>query len=376
MTQFARTRRTWTLVVGLVLACGLTVGVSACGGGGSSSSGSSGGSATSEGSTGSEKYTVYLDINGTFNQFRTQMKNIAEYAAANPPLGEKLDFHWVTSPEDLAGQTTDVNNIIAKHPDALILNAASSTGLNAEVERACEEGILVVSFDGTVTADCAYKVTRPLEESMDLVATYLGEQIGGKGEVVIDKGLVGNTVADESYAGYVKGFEKYPGISVAGTVESGFNPGELKSQLAPILAAHPDVKAIVSVVIIKPAIQALEAAGLEPQEQGSATISNEDTAECRRVKVKCVVAPVPPYISAEAMKLTVELLEGKADKEEKTVVVEPPYIFTEAPPKSVPGFTGAKFEEAQPVPNVSGELTLPVAPEWLNITPQQAFSGA
>src|SRR2546428_9145326 len=41
---------------------------------------------------------------------------------------------------------------------SLLVDASSPTALNASIQRACDAGVIVISFDQVVTADCAYKI--------------------------------------------------------------------------------------------------------------------------------------------------------------------------------------------------------------------------
>ena len=51
-----------------------------------------------------------------------------------------------------------MDDIISSRLDAIVINAASPTGLNGVIAQACSAGILVVSYDNVVTAPCALKV--------------------------------------------------------------------------------------------------------------------------------------------------------------------------------------------------------------------------
>jgi ribose transport system substrate-binding protein len=379
MKPFAGRAR--AIVFGLILAVGLVVGVSACGSGSSTGSTSGGGGSaeeattaeTSGGSSG-EKYTIYLDINGTFNSWRTQMQHIVEFAAENPPYGEKVDFHFVDSSQQLSGQSTDLNNIITSHPDALLLDAASATGLNPQVAKACAAGITVVSFDNVVTAPCAYKITLPEKEDGELLGTYIGELLNGEGEVVVDKGIPGASVATEAWEGYKAGLAKFPGIKIAAEMESQFTPGLVKSQLGPILSAHPGIDAVLTAAFMNSAQQAFEAANLEPVPLTAETTTNGDAMGCTKANIPCAASSTPPYLAAEALKLAVEVLEGEANEDEKTVLINPPLLFTQ--PTTVKGFEEAPIEKVKPIPGLSPEAVFPIAPEWLHITPEQAVSGS
>ena len=45
-------------------------------------------------------------------------------------------------------QISDINDLLAKGVDILLINAGSETALNSAIQRAWEQGVLVVSFDG------------------------------------------------------------------------------------------------------------------------------------------------------------------------------------------------------------------------------------
>ena len=48
--------------------------------------------------------------------------------------------------------------MISDGVDAIMINPASDTALDAIIEEACKQNILVVAFDQAVTAPCAYNV--------------------------------------------------------------------------------------------------------------------------------------------------------------------------------------------------------------------------
>jgi hypothetical protein len=68
------------------------------------------------------------------------------------------------------------------------------------------------------------------------------------------------------------------------------------------------------------------------------------------------------------------VLEGEANEDEKTVLINPPLLFTQ--PTTVKGFEEAPIEKVKPIPGLSPEAVFPIAPEWLHITPEQAVSGS
>ena len=84
-----------------------------------------------------------------------------EYAVSQRDDIEEL---LVTNADnDVSAQNSQISDLVASGVDILLVNAVSETALNAELERAHEAGVLVVSFDGTAStpAGSASTPTRP-----------------------------------------------------------------------------------------------------------------------------------------------------------------------------------------------------------------------
>ena len=65
---------------------------------------------------------------------------------------------FTTADTGVPTQAAQIQNLILQGYDAIVINASSPTALNGAIQQACSAGIVVVSFDGTVTAPCAYRV--------------------------------------------------------------------------------------------------------------------------------------------------------------------------------------------------------------------------
>ena len=59
---------------------------------------------------------------------------------------------------DTAQQTQQISNLISQGVGAILVDAASGTGLNGIIQQACARGIVVVAYDNLVTAPCAIKI--------------------------------------------------------------------------------------------------------------------------------------------------------------------------------------------------------------------------
>ncbi len=74
-----------------------------------------------------------------------------------PTSGWRRDI-FTTADKEVPTQAAQVQNLILQGYDAIVINAASPDALNGAIKQACDAGIVVVSFDGTVTEPCAYRV--------------------------------------------------------------------------------------------------------------------------------------------------------------------------------------------------------------------------
>jgi ribose transport system substrate-binding protein len=65
---------------------------------------------------------------------------------------------FTTADKEVPTQAAQIQNLILQGYDAIVINASSPDALNGAIKQACDAGIVVVSFDGTVTEPCAWRV--------------------------------------------------------------------------------------------------------------------------------------------------------------------------------------------------------------------------
>ena len=104
-------------------------------------------------------YTVGLANSFVGNSWRSQMVAELEYAVSQRDDIEELLI--TNANNDVSTQNSQISDLVASGVDILLVNAASATALNAELERAHEAGVLVVSFDGTVSTPVDPRQHRP-----------------------------------------------------------------------------------------------------------------------------------------------------------------------------------------------------------------------
>jgi len=179
------------------------------------------------------------------NIWRKQMEASFEAtASANPDYVS--DFKIVNSDGSAPQQAQQIQSLVLEGYDAIIIDAASPTALNGAIEEACSAGVTVVVFDSLATADCAYKVAFDYETYGTLEAEFMAEQLGGEGNLVMVRGLPGNTVDDDIYRGVQSVLEDNPGMSIVGEVYGEWTESTAQQEVAKILPSLPQVDGVLT----------------------------------------------------------------------------------------------------------------------------------
>lgn len=321
-----------------------------------------------------DPYVIYLSNNFMGNDWRQQMIRSAEIAAERGPLAGRVDLRIEQAEGTVQAQINSLNNIIRQKPNAILIDAASQTALNPTIRRACDEGILVISFDQTVTEPCAYALSVDWDFIPRVLAEWVAERLGGKGNVIIDRGLAGYEASIATTKATEETFAKYPDIKIVGYFNGDFAPGPEQSGVAALLAANPQVDAVSNMAYGTGAMQALKDAG-RPMVPVTAFSFNGSAVACGQVEgASCILASNPPYLSAEAIKLAVEILDtGNRPKDRAIIVTNDFFSTNPIESKLFPGTPVQQIELGKNAfPDLSPGLFLPVSPSWVEITPQEA----
>lgn len=362
-------RKSLVAVAVLVLA---GVVVAGCGSSSSSSSSSeTSASATSSGSSGSGgEYSIYLSNNYMGNEWRPQMENVASYIASQKPYSEKVNLTIKNVELTPAAQIQSLQSIIREDPDAIMVDAASPTALNPVLAQACAKGILVFSFDQVVTEPCAYKLPENYEKQAKDMANWLGTQLNGKGNILMDTGLPGiaiSTTFEEVWKQTLA--EKYPGIHVVGTFSSEYAPGPELKGVSQDLAQNPEINGILSGGYCSSDVKALKQAGRELVPMTCLDVNGNEQV-CEEEELPCFFFGAPAWVSGVAIEHIVDLLEKTKEYEK-----EEPYFETNFLSKK----GNVKFEnlqETEPLtpgvnyyPKDSPSLITPITYGNWNMTP-------
>src|SRR6185437_16640024 len=117
-----------------------------------------------------------------------QMERVAKVSVDKGPLQGRVDLKIENADNTVQAQINSLNNIIRSKPDAILVDAASDSALNPTIKKACDAGIVVVSFDQTVTEPCAFTMGSDWNMIPSVLAEWMATQLGGKGNVLVDRG--------------------------------------------------------------------------------------------------------------------------------------------------------------------------------------------
>src|SRR6266700_2009625 len=172
------------------------------------------GSSSQQKATHGAPYSIDLSNSFIGNTWRVEMENEFKGACAMPPYNRLVKCSIYNSGNDVTKQTQQIDNLISSHVDAIVINAASPTGLNGVIQQACSAGILVVSYDNVVTAPCALKVNTDQYKFGQQLAQFLVDNLQGKGNVIMVTGVPGTEVDQQRNAGADAVFKANPGIKI------------------------------------------------------------------------------------------------------------------------------------------------------------------
>lgn len=171
--------------------------------------------------------------------------------------------------QDAATQANLFDNAITEKYDAIIFSPVDIEAGNDPVRRSNEAGIPVF---GTVTAITHPELYKSFINSDDVAAGKIlsqsvADRIGGKGDIVIIEGMMGQSAQVQRIDGITKALKAYPNIRVLETKTANWSRADAQSLTENWLTAHPgQINGIIAEndEMAIGALEAVKAHGLDP----------------------------------------------------------------------------------------------------------------
>lgn len=218
-------------LLGTLLGCGGSDRASTTGGGG--------------GRPGDGK-TIALSLNGfnTYDQNQAEGVLKALDGTGYKLIGAEAGF-------DASREVANIQQLIARQPDGLIVLAASAEGAARACREAKQLGIPVVTnlwFPISPEVDSVYYAATQVEGDVSgrLVVDFLTKDAGvTEGKILEITGLDAQPLTESYKQGIRKALAPHPGLEVVASQQGLYTADGALKALRPMLAAHPDARVII-----------------------------------------------------------------------------------------------------------------------------------
>lgn len=283
-------------------------------------------------------FVVGLSNSFSGNSWRAQM--VAEFKVAADKLkksGVLKDYIVADATGNTASQIQQIQNMIARGVNAIVIDANSETALNPVIEQAHKKGIIVVAFDNTVSSPAALNVTTDQNKFGSSGAEWLAKRLGGKGNVVVLNGVAGTPVNNARWGAAKAVFDKYPDIKIINNVNANWDQATAQQAVANLLPSFPKIDGIWSQggAMTLGAVYAFQAAN-RPLIPMSGEANNGLLKVWKQNVSKgfdCLAPAQPPSLSVEALNIAIKALNG--EKVQKDLFLDPDLITAETLDKYV-----------------------------------------
>ena len=270
-----------------------------------------------------DSFTIGFSNISLVNTWRSQMVEEATYRASQ--FEDIANFIVTDAGGQANKQIADVEDLIARGVDALLVAPASETALNSVLDRAHEAGIPTIIFETNATpSNYTVKILADDNFFGAAGAEFLAEAMGGEGKIFALRGFAGMSVESARWAAVEEVLAGYENITIADAAFGDFSYDKGKQVCESLLIAHPDVDGVWSSggAMTQACIEVFQENGIDlvpmtgESNNGFLKIWSETGIES--------IAPVTPtWVGAEAVVAAVKLLRGEEVMSDYIIRPEP-----------------------------------------------------
>jgi ribose transport system substrate-binding protein len=188
------------------------------------------------------KFTIGISNPFISSEYRTQM--IQELIDTNKEYMDKgitNDLVIESADTDVPGQIQQLQNLMSKGVNAILVNPGDINGLNATLEEAVKKGIIVISVDQELSTAGVYNVGIDQKEWAKTSTKWLAEKLGGKGNIVEIEGFPGHPANVARMSGVDEVLKSYPDIKVLGKDTGKWDEATGQQVMSNFLASFPNM---------------------------------------------------------------------------------------------------------------------------------------
>jgi len=148
--------------------------------------------------------------------------------------------------EDVNMQIAQIRNLIASKVNLILINPNSATALVPVIKEAQAAGILCIIYDQPVDNPPCLNIHMHQAWWMGPIVDWLGNQLGGKGNIVYISGIAdqpGNIERDQAATDELK---KFPGIKVLATANGNWDQAAAQQKMTDLLGSFPNIDGVLT----------------------------------------------------------------------------------------------------------------------------------
>jgi len=258
-----------------------------------------------------KEVTLGLSLSTLDNPFFVTLKEGAEKAAAT--AGVKLIV--VDCENDPAKEAANLEDLISKKVDALLINPTDAEAVVPSIEKANAAGIPVFTVDRAAAGgEIVSHIASDNVAGGKMAGEELARLLGGKGKVVELEGITGTSSARERGQGFNEVIKGYSGIEVVARQTADYDRARGLSVFENILAAQPKIDGVFAHndQMILGAIEAAEAAGRAKEIKFVGFDAIDDAvAAVKDGKLAATIAQQPSEMGRLSVEFAAKYLKGE-----------------------------------------------------------------
>lgn len=262
-----------------------------------------------------EGYTIGLAMNTQTNPFFVTVKEGVQKACDE----RDIELIVTDAQDDPAIQQKDVENLITKKPDAIIIDTCDSDAIVSSVEACNEAGIPVFTMDreangGEVISHIGYDAIK----SGKLAGQFLADTLEGKGKIVELQGVMGTNVAQNRSEGFNEVIKENPDMEIVACQVADFDRAKAMSVMENILQANPEIDGLYAAndEMLLGALEAIEGAGRTDEIVKCGCDALDETMDAiRDGSVEATIAEPPFFLGKAILETAYNYLEGEEVEE-------------------------------------------------------------
>ena len=218
--------------------------------------------------------------------------------------------------DDANKQVADIQDLLQRKPDILIVRPATAQALDPAVTRAMKSGVPVVLSDRSVTSDNYLSLVNADDWSLGRhMAQWIAETLKGKGNIVMIAGIAGASPAENRIKAAHEVFDTYPEIKILDLQYTDWSPAKGKTVMAALIQKYgKQIDAVWSDHGLEGsgAIEAFVDAGYKDGEIPPITCADLNGCLTLAVKHKVPVLnfDYPPKMGGVSLEVALSVLQG------------------------------------------------------------------